>query len=101
VWCLPKFLAKTVSRKFQFVKGTRSRHSSLSSSLGDGSTLARTCGALLITFMLPSEAWLLSVSRTRENFSASPAASTGGSRVNRITPLVEDRHNLREKSSGL
>jgi hypothetical protein len=33
-----------------------------------------TCGALLTTFTLPSEAMLLSVSRTRKNFSASIAS---------------------------
>jgi hypothetical protein len=44
----------------------------------DGSTLAETCGAVLITLTLPSEAWLLSVSRKSKNFSASMAASTGG-----------------------
>jgi hypothetical protein len=55
----------------------RSRHSFVAV-LYFWDTLAGTCGAVLITLTLPSEAWLLSVSRTRKNFSASMAASTGG-----------------------
>jgi hypothetical protein len=43
-----------------------------------GGALTGIWGTVLITLTLPSEAWLLRVSRTRKNFSASMRASSSG-----------------------
>ena len=64
----PPYLLGNYQTAFQVSRARRT-----ASAILGGGNLAGICGVMLTTLALPSEAWLLIVSSTRKNFSASIA----------------------------